>query len=73
MLSLVPLSAPLAMPARYAGGEPPLWELALAVGLMLLAIADSVWLAARVYSGAILAGAPRIRVLDALRSSREIR
>ena len=69
ILSLVPLSAPLVMPARVATGTVSIAEVALAVLLMLPALALMIWLSGRIYVGAILRSGPRISVLDAFRSA----
>ena len=72
VLSILPLTSPMAMPARYGAGDPALWELGLAVALMLPAIAGMIWLAGRIYSGAILSSRPRVNLLEAFRSSGEL-
>ena len=54
LASLVPVTAPFAMPARIALGATPWWEPVLAAGLAVAAIAGLVRLAGRIYSGAIL-------------------
>ncbi|MEZ4501100.1 MAG: ABC transporter permease [Dehalococcoidia bacterium] len=72
VLSYLPLSSPMAMPARYGAGEPALWELALSVALMLPSIAGIVWLAGRIYAGAILSSRPRVNLFEAFRSSGEL-
>jgi ABC-2 type transport system permease protein len=69
-LSLFPLTAPIAMPARFAIGAAPLWQLGLAYALMLPAILGMVWLAGRVYRGAVLRGGQRVPLLQAFRSGR---
>ena len=69
ILSLVPLSAPLVMPARVATGTVSIAEVALAVLLMLPALALMIWLSGRIYVGAILRSGPRISVFDAFRSA----
>ena len=73
VLSLVPVTAPMVMPARTAMGEPALWEITLSVALMIPAIVGMVWLAGRIYAGAILGMGPRVGLLQALRSSGETR
>ena len=59
--SYVPGLSPLVMPVRQAAGDVALWEIALAVVLMLVAIALIVRLGGRVYAGALLrtGGGPR--------------
>ncbi len=73
VLSLVPVTAPLAMPARVAYGEPALREIVFSAALMIPAIVGMVWLAGRIYAGAILRTGPRVRLLQAFRSSDETR
>lgn len=68
-LSLVPVSAPIAMPARVALGSPAWWEVAVAFVLMSFAIVGMARLCGRIYTGAILRSGPRISLLGAFRSS----
>jgi ABC-2 type transport system permease protein len=53
-LSLVPLLAPLLMFLRISVLMPPLWQIALSVGLTLLTIWAVVWVASRIYRVGIL-------------------
>ena len=71
ILSIVPISSPLAMPPRIAVSDPPLWEVALSLALLLITIPIVIRLAGRVYAGAILHIGPRIGLRDAWRSARE--
>ncbi len=48
-VSIAPLFAPLTMPVRILAETPPFWQIALSIGLNIIAIAGLVWLAARVY------------------------
>lgn len=68
--SLVPGLSPLVMPVRQAAGDVPLWEIALAVGLMVLAIALAVRLGGRIYSGALLRTGGKIKMREALSAER---
>jgi ABC-2 type transport system permease protein len=68
--SFVPGMSPLVMPVRQAAAEAALWEVALAVVLMLLAIALAVRLGGRVYAGALLRTSGRTRIREALRAER---
>ena len=68
--SFVPGMSPLVMPVRQAAGEAALWEVALAVVLMLLAIALAVRLGGRVYAGALLRTSGRTKIREALRAER---
>ena len=67
LLSLFPLTAPLAMPNRIAMGVAAWWEPMLAVVLTLAAIAALVQLGGRVYARAILHTGPTLRLRDAWR------
>jgi ABC-2 type transport system permease protein len=69
-LSLLPLTAPIAMPARFAMGHPALWQLALSYALMVPGILGMVWLSGRIYRGAILRGGRRVQLLQAFRMGR---
>ncbi|MBJ7453542.1 MAG: ABC transporter permease, partial [Blastococcus sp.] len=59
--SLIPGLSPLVMPVRQAAGEVPLWEIALAVVLMVVAIVLVVRLGGRIYSGALLRTGGKIK------------
>ncbi len=48
-VSISPFFAPITMPVRILAETPPLWQIALSVGINALAIAGLVWLASRVY------------------------
>jgi ABC-2 type transport system permease protein len=48
-VSTSPFFAPLTMPVRILAEMPPLWQIALSVGVNILAIAGLVWVASRVY------------------------
>ena len=64
--SFVPGMSPLVMPVRQAAGEAALWEVALAVVLMLLAVR----LGGRVYAGALLRTSGKTKIREALRAER---
>jgi len=68
--SYIPGLSPLVMPVRQAAGDVALWEIALAVVLMLVAIALVVRLGGRVYAGALLRTSGKTRLRDALRAER---
>jgi ABC-2 type transport system permease protein len=53
-LSLVPFFAPTLMMMRIAAVEPPLWQIALSMLLMILTTLAGVWVAAKVYRVGIL-------------------
>ena len=68
--SIVPPFSTMVMPIRWAAGEAPLWELALAVGLMIAAVVALVRLAGWVYAGAVLRSGPRVKLGEALAAGR---
>jgi ABC-2 type transport system ATP-binding protein len=68
--SYVPGLSPLVMPVRQAAGDVAVWEIALAVVLMLIAIALIVRVGGRVYAGALLRTGGRTKVREALRAER---
>ncbi|MGY1914689.1 ABC transporter permease [Blastococcus sp. SYSU DS0973] len=68
--SYVPGLSPLVMPVRQAAGEAALWEVALAVVLMLVAIVAAVRLGGRVYAGALLRTSGKTKLREALRGGR---
>ena len=68
--SYIPGLSPLVMPVRQAAGDVALWEIALAVVLMLVAIALFVRLGGRVYAGALLRTSGKTTIRDALRAER---
>ncbi|MDZ7728716.1 MAG: ABC transporter permease [Dehalococcoidia bacterium] len=70
VLSIVPFTAPLAMPARVAFGGVGILEFALAVVLMVLTILFVVALGGRIYAGAVLRVGPRVALRDAWRLGR---
>jgi ABC-2 type transport system permease protein len=67
VLSVVPPFSALVSPPRVAAGSMPLWQLALAVGLMLLAVVGLVRVAARLYEGAVLRTGARVGLREAWR------
>ena len=68
--SYVPGLSPLVMPVRMAGGGVTWWEVVVAVGLMLVAIALVVRLGGRIYAGALLRTSGRTKLREALRAER---
>jgi ABC-2 type transport system permease protein len=67
VVSLVPATAPFAMPARIALGASTWWEEVLAVLLTGAAIVGLVVLGGRVYTNAVLHTGPRMRLREAWR------
>jgi len=68
ILSLFPLTSPLAMPQRLIISSVPGWQIALSLILLLLAVVGAIWLAARTFRvQTLLAGnPPRLRDLARL-------
>ena len=71
LASFVPLWSPILMPFRINLGDAPLWEVALAVLLVIMFIAALVRIGSRVYRGAALRTGARVSLLDAWRSGNE--
>ena len=68
--SLLPISAPMVMPVRFAMQAASWWEMALAAGLLVVTTWLLVNLAARIYRGAILSIGAKVRLRDAWRAAR---
>jgi ABC-2 type transport system permease protein len=68
--SIVPLSAPFAMPPRIALGSATVLEAIASIVLLLGATAFAIPLAGRMYSGAILRIGARVKVREAWRATR---
>jgi ABC-2 type transport system permease protein len=69
LVSLVPLTAPLAMPMRLAVGAVSTWEIVVSLVLMAGAVYGLMHLAGRVYSGAVLRVGGKIKLRDAWESA----
>ncbi|MFB9246687.1 ABC transporter permease [Sphaerisporangium melleum] len=69
VLSLVPPFSSLVMPVRAAVVQVPLWETALAMGLMVVAAAAVLYAGGRVYQRAVLRTGARVRWGEVLRRS----
>ena len=66
----MPGLSPLVMPVRQASGDVALWEVALAVVIMLAAIALIVRLGGRIYAGALLRTSGKTKLREALKAER---
>lgn len=71
LLTVFPLTAPLVLPARSALAGVPLWQHALAVVLVLVAIYALVRFAGRVYAHGLLGGGSRLGLRAAWRLARQ--
>lgn len=69
VVSFLPPTAPLAMPARMAMSNPAWWEPVVAAALTVGAIFALVRLGGRVYTNAILHGGPTLKLRDAWRGA----
>ena len=65
--SLLPPFAPILMAVRMAATDVPLWQVGLAVALIVASIAGLTWLAGRIYANAALRVGTRVRFTDAFR------
>ena len=68
--SFIPVSAPFVLPVRAAISEVPLWEVALAVAIMLGSTYAVIRIAARVYTGAVLRAETRPFLKDVIGAAR---
>jgi len=68
--SYIPGVSPLVMPVRQAAGDVAVWEIALSVVLMLVAIGLIVRLGGRIYAGALLRTSGKTKIRDALKAER---
>jgi ABC-2 type transport system permease protein len=69
--SLLPITAPFAMPARVAAGDVPAWEIMLAAAISLAATYELVRVGGAVYSGSLLRTGGRPRLRDAWSAARD--
>lgn len=69
LVSLVPPTAPFAMPTRIAMGAAAWWEPYVSAALTVTAVAALVALGGRVYAGAVLHSGPRLTLREAWRAS----
>lgn len=67
VVALVPPVSALTMPARVVGGDVPLWQVALSLGLLVLAAGLVLALAGRIYRAAVLHGGSRVSLRQAWR------
>jgi ABC-2 type transport system permease protein len=69
VLSIVPPFSAMVMPVRSAVIEVPLWETALAMGLMVVAATAVLLIGGRIYQRAVLRTGARVRWREALASA----
>jgi len=66
-LSLIPFSAPIAMPVRWAAGNLPTHEIALSLTILVAAIVGVTWVAARIYRVGMLMTGKRPNLKELVR------
>jgi ABC-2 type transport system permease protein len=68
ILSLIPITAPVAMTQRLLIADVPTWQIVVSLALLVIAVVVVIWLAGRVFRvGTLLAGqAPKLRDLPKL-------
>lgn len=69
-LSILPFSSPILMTVRMAVTSVPLWQIALALALLLLAFVAMIWVAARIYRVGILMYGKKVTFRDLIRWAR---
>ena len=62
--SIFPLTAPLAMPIRWASGQVPVWQLVLAMALTAATSVLLVWVAASIYRRALVITGRRVKLRE---------
>ena len=67
VLSVLPPFAPLLMPGRMASGDAPIWQVLLAVILLVAWGWVMSWLTARIYANSVLRTGGRVKLSEALR------
>lgn len=67
ILSIVPPFSAITMPTRMAITTVPAWEIALAIGLLVLAAAGALALGSQLYKRSVLYTGSRLKLTDALR------
>jgi ABC-2 type transport system permease protein len=66
-LSMIPFSAPIAMPVRWAAGNLPIGEVALSLGILFVSIIGVTWVASRIYRVGILMTGKRPNLKELVR------
>lgn len=69
-LSYVPFFSPYLIPARLTLSQVAPWEIVLALGLLVVAIAAALWIAARIYSAGVLLYGQRLSLREVWRAAR---
>lgn len=69
ILSYVPFSAAVAMPARLFAGDAHVWEPLVSLALLMVAVVATVLVASRLYTGSLLQTGARVRLRQAWAST----
>jgi len=69
VLSVLPPFSSMVMPVRASTEDVPGWDIAAAVGLMLVVVALIVWIGSRVYERSVLRTGSRVRLSEVWRTS----
>jgi ABC-2 type transport system permease protein len=64
-MSLIPFTAPLALPMRAVFTTIPFWQLALSIGMLIILAVFAVWLAGRVFRLGMLRYGKKVRLKEA--------
>lgn len=67
--SWLPFWSPMVMSVRTAVMDVPLWEITLAIAILIGSTVGLIRLAARIYTGAVLRLGPKVRLRDAWRAA----
>jgi ABC-2 type transport system permease protein len=70
LVSMAPLSAPIAMPIRWASGEVPVYQLIIAMGITAVTALLMALMASALYRRALLVTGHRVRLREALPTRR---
>ena len=65
-MSMFPLTAPMAMPIRWASGVAPVWQLALSMGLAIATAGLLAWFSSRVYQRALVVTGRRLKLREVI-------
>lgn len=69
VLSIIPTFSPTLMPMRLGMGGVPVWEIVLALVLLVAFIPGLLWFSARIYRNAIVRTGTKVRLREALRAA----
>lgn len=69
--TFVPITAPFVVPVRVALEAIPAWQFVVALALSLAAVVFFIWVAGRIYAGALLRYGGKVKVREAWRGASE--